>query len=110
MFLTGCSTVGTVMGGANGHQITDDRRYTIPRVYSGTASDVAFLRVGGEDAGLVFFDLPFSAVADTIILPYTLVTQSKHGNLYTTDGRKNAIQPSSKPLTDEQRYFLSHLQ
>jgi uncharacterized protein YceK len=27
------------------------------------------------------YDLPFSFVADTAVLPYTLVTQAKYGNL-----------------------------
>jgi len=36
-----------------------------------------------EDWALVIFDLPLSAAADTLVLPYTVVRQSKYGDLCT---------------------------
>jgi uncharacterized protein YceK len=80
MMLTGCCTVATLVGDATG-KFDCNPRYTIPRAYSGVAADMTFLRDGAEDCIICAVDLPLSAAADTIILPYTLVTQSKYGNL-----------------------------
>src|SRR5690242_14581963 len=80
LLAAGCSTVATVTGGVNGNFSCDDR-YTVPRVYSGVANDIRFMRAGGEDSFDVILDLPFSLAADTAILPYTVVTQSKYGDL-----------------------------
>ena len=55
--------------------------YRIPRVYSGAATVLCFLRVGGEDSGIVLPDLPVSFAADTIVLPYTITRQIKSGDL-----------------------------
>lgn len=79
ILLAGCSTVATVVGGATGN-FDCDPRYSIPRVYSGVANDIRFIR-SSADSGLALLDFPFSLAGDTLILPYTLVTQAKHGSL-----------------------------
>jgi uncharacterized protein YceK len=91
--LAGCSTVATTIAAAT-NKYDYDPRYTVPRVYSGVASDVRYMRAGGEDSGLPVVDLPFSLVGDTIILPYTIVTQCKHGNICTSDGSTNPPPPA----------------
>ena len=75
----GCSTVATTVAA---NKLQCDDRYAIPRIYSGVALDISFLRARREDSELlVVYDLPFSMVADTAILPYTIVTQAKYGNI-----------------------------
>ena len=31
---------------------------------------------------MLFYDIPFSLIADTIVLPYTITQQIKHGNIW----------------------------
>jgi len=80
---TGCSTVATIAGGLAPDKFHCDPNYTIPRVYSGMANDIRFLRDGSEDGGVVIWDMPFSLVADTLALPYTIYGQARYGNLCT---------------------------
>ena len=81
--LTGCSTVATIAGDRSPKNFICQRGCRIPRVYSGVANDICFIRGMTEDSGLLIFDLPLSAAADTLVLPYTLVRQSKYGDLCT---------------------------
>jgi uncharacterized protein YceK len=81
--VSGCSTVATLIGGTDPSRFDCDSEYTIPRIYSGVANDIRFIRSGCQDVGVVFWDLPFSLVADTLVLPYTCYTQARHGNLCT---------------------------
>jgi uncharacterized protein YceK len=78
LLLQGCSSVLTV---TNGDKIRCDPDSTITRIYSGTSNDIRFLAGNYQDKGVAFFDLPFSLAADTIFLPYTVVTQAAYGNL-----------------------------
>lgn len=89
-----CSTIATLSGGYKKQDLSGaeaekvfhcDKNYTIPRVYSGVANDMRFLRGNYQDKGLIFWDLPFSLIADTIVLPYTIYTQTSYGNLCTRD-------------------------
>ena len=80
--VAGCSTLATLDGDAN-KTFDCNTKYRIPRVYSGVANDVRFIREQGEDWMICIFDLPLSAVADTVALPYTAVRQSKDGDLCT---------------------------
>lgn len=86
--VSGCSTVATLSGAHNQQKGVSseyafrcDPNYTIPRVYSGVANDLRYLRGEYPNKGVVVFDLPFSFIADTIVLPYTIFTQINHGNL-----------------------------
>ncbi len=75
-----------------------DCRYPTPHIYSGVVSDIQTLTFpfscpcsGEGGLGFIIFwpvfiplsiiDLPFSAVADTIILPYSISRQMKYGNI-----------------------------
>jgi len=78
---TGCSTIATIAGGATGNFSCDPEYYIIPRVYSGVSNDIRILRGDYAGRGVVLLDLPFSTVADTVALPYTVVTQISKGNL-----------------------------
>jgi len=78
---TGCSTVATIACGVAGNCICDPDYYTIPRIYSGVFGDIGILRGDYAGRGVVLLDLPVSAVADTVALPYTVVTQTSKGNL-----------------------------
>lgn len=64
---------------------------TIPRIYSGVANDMRFItrREITEGVGVAVVDLPFSLIADTLVLPYTIVTQSRYGNLCDGESSKN---------------------
>lgn len=50
---------------------------TIHRIYSGTSVDVCLLRLddAGQAGAIAFWDLPFSFVLDTLVLPYTIYKQ-----------------------------------
>lgn len=81
--LSGCSTMATISGGVSPEKFDCDPNYSIPRIYSGITNDVRFLRGNYADKGFIFWDMPFSLVADTAALPYTIYTQTKYGNLCT---------------------------
>ncbi len=87
MASTGCSSVVTLSVGSSINEPNMDPNifscdeYAIPRVYSGVANVLRFLRGDYPDAGIVVLDLPFSFIADTIALPYTIFTQAIYGNL-----------------------------
>ncbi|MBL1274914.1 MAG: YceK/YidQ family lipoprotein [Ectothiorhodospiraceae bacterium] len=80
LLLQGCSTVATLS--ANEDNFKCDPPFKIPRAYSGVANDYRFL-MGKKytDEGLTILDMPFSFIADTIVLPYTIYRQVAHGNL-----------------------------
>jgi uncharacterized protein YceK len=77
----GCSTVATLVGGSSDNRFICDENYTIPRVYSGLFNDVRFVRGEYQEKGIVFWDIPFSLAADTVVLPYTMYSQLRRGNL-----------------------------
>ena len=60
----------------------DDAPRYVPRIYSGTALDVwaVVSNPPGQIGAFLFWDLPFSLAADTILLPYTTVTQIRSGS------------------------------
>jgi uncharacterized protein YceK len=73
----GCSSLGTVF---LSDRLAPDMP-CIPRIYGGVAADVAMLRSDMAEKELVLLDLPFSLVADTLFLPYTIYAQIRYGNL-----------------------------
>jgi uncharacterized protein YceK len=82
--LAGCSTVYTLVEGTNAAAFDCSSGCAIPRIYSGVAYDAWIIRNGAEEYGIAVIavlDLPFSAVADTVVLPYALVMQAEHGSL-----------------------------
>jgi len=83
---SGCSTVATLVGGAVPERYDCTDAQFVPRVYSGVFNDVAILRSDAADKGIVVWDLPFSFVADTVVLPYTVYAQIRYGNLCPREG------------------------
>jgi uncharacterized protein YceK len=79
--LCGCSTIVTLSLGDDTSDFDCRGDPFIPRIYSGIFNDVRFVKTGAEGAGFAFWDFPFSLVADTVVIPYTAVTQVKYGNI-----------------------------
>jgi len=79
--LEGCSTIATLVGMAKPEEFDCSTAPYIPRVYSGVFNDWRFLTSGTEGSTLVILDMPFSFVADTLVLPYTIYGQIRYGNL-----------------------------
>lgn len=71
---------------------------TLPRIYSGTLFDFrCFLRPEMHETqgigGFCLVDVPFSFIADTVILPLTIYEQIKYGSYAAskpTEGKKQA--------------------
>ncbi|WNZ55189.1 YceK/YidQ family lipoprotein [Microbulbifer sp. ANSA003] len=90
-----CATVKTVNPKDNqvdiAHRGQKSYCESIPRVYSGTS--YSFCLMNSEPSQTVntgstlnhipleAIDAVFSVAADTIVLPYTVMTQAKHGNI-----------------------------
>ena len=78
LFASGCGTIAMQMAYQEGGPDPD---WPLPYIYGGTSFDVVMV-VGGATSGneasiltLMVFDLPFSVVADTILLPLTIYQQ-----------------------------------
>lgn len=92
---TACSTFKTVAPDRGRVDITsqgyDSNCNKIPRIYSGVSYNVCLLNsepnsnsIGGfglMGVPLIFIDTVCSAVADTVILPYTIYTQVSDGSI-----------------------------
>jgi len=84
--VAGCSTLVTLNAGHDNKQFQCDAGAYVPRVYSGIFHDMQLIRRAkspGRVAAPVI-DVPFSAVADTLVLPYTIYRQAHRGNLCPT--------------------------
>ena len=86
--LSGCGTIRTVGGDPvalpvpkKGHESCQ----SISRIYSGIQYDYCFVNdddgTNWELWNLLFWDYPLSFVADTIVLPYTIVRQLISGDI-----------------------------
>lgn len=99
LLLAGCGTVNTAFRGdvVTGRNLKKYKTHctSIPRIYSGVAYDYCVLY--GEPAAIpssqfqhavpaVVSDFPFSAVLDTLILPYTIFRQVKDGSITISRG------------------------
>jgi len=75
---SGCSTIYT-------HNFSQENNdcstcSTLPWVYSGVMYDLCYTKY--PEAGLIIFlDAPFSFVADTVVLPYTIYKQYSEGSI-----------------------------
>ena len=88
--LCGCSTVGSLSpefrNNLRGNSEVSKRwsKCNLPSIYSGVALTYCIKTkdVPADDIGIILFlDLPFSFVADTLVLPYTIVDQIMNGNI-----------------------------
>lgn len=66
---------------------------TIHHIYSGSTLGICALSAsarspgsGGQGAGIMFWDLPFSVILDTLVLPYTIYKQATVGGSITIQG------------------------
>jgi uncharacterized protein YceK len=83
MLLNGCSSAVTLYSDVSHRDLSSENyHHTIPRVYGGTVCDWNELTSDDPDGLIAIFDLPLSAAADTVTLPYTAVRQSMYGNLH----------------------------
>ena len=97
LLLSGCGTVNSVMRkeGDTARELRLVKTYcqSIPRAYSGVAFDFCMLHAAPDPTGFlipfVLVDIAVSAVADTVVLPYTIYRQSADGNIsiYWRPGR-----------------------
>jgi len=92
--LTGCGTIHTVILGddvvkTKMNQI-ETKCDSIPRVYSGLSYDFCYIHARpvsthGEpptnSPPLIFFDMVFSGVIDTVLLPYSIYKQTQDGSI-----------------------------
>lgn len=85
LLAVGCGTVAGLIGHLDPERVACEEGAWIPRAYAGVCGDVALLRSDTAEKELVWLDLPFSLVADTLVLPWTLVTQILYGNLCPRD-------------------------
>lgn len=99
---SGCATtknVNVIENGAITHNYWNSRTHcnSLPRVYSGVAHNACFAlfaeRSHGEiyssfEAGGYLLDTFASAMADTLVLPYTICTQYQRGNIRVKDYRE----------------------
>ncbi|WP_300631525.1 YceK/YidQ family lipoprotein [Pseudomonas sp.] len=89
----GCGTVTTVFRGddVTVRELRGKKTYcqSVSRIYSGVAYDLCVLHGPPNSAGELslngvpwaMFDVPISAVLDTLVLPYTIYQQSADGSL-----------------------------
>ena len=95
--ISGCGTLNTVFREdvAATRELRKQKTYcqSIPRAYSGVAFDFCMLHAAPDPTGFlipfVLVDIAVSAVADTVVLPYTIYRQSADGNIsiYWRPGR-----------------------
>ncbi len=81
IFCSGCGTIITRSVGPN----WTPPEQALPRIFSGTLFDFAcFLHPEMHDTqgigGFCLVDVPFSIVADTVILPLTIYEQVRYGS------------------------------
>jgi len=94
LFITGCGTINTVVrdDGVARRNLKKINSYceSIPRVYSGVSYDFCTLygppgpgyglHTGAVVSGTIA-DFVFSGLLDTLVLPYTILRQSRDGNI-----------------------------
>jgi len=81
--LSGCGTFITQTNDFNEAKCSPNAPASIPRTYSGTILDIWTVAAdgpGGQMAAFLFWDIPFSLIGDTVILPYTAVRQMTSGS------------------------------
>ncbi|KTB87930.1 YceK/YidQ family lipoprotein [Pseudomonas syringae] len=92
--LTGCGTINTVFRADSvaGEKLTHWKSHcsSIPRVYSGVMLDFCELHAEPQttsayqprnDPAWVLLDMGASAIADTLVLPYTIYQQNQYGSI-----------------------------
>lgn len=91
---TGCGTVNTTFRddtvSSNKLARWNSHCDSVPRIYSGAVFDYCTLDAaprrstgfdGYPSASLIVLDMGLSGITDTLLLPYTIYLQSKHGDI-----------------------------
>lgn len=97
VMLSGCGTLVTQFDEKERYTFPGYRQRTVPQIYSGMAADLVYTKdiifgttgVNAEEQPSECFfspfylilDLPLSFVADSLLLPYTIPKQIRHGNI-----------------------------
>ncbi|WPN95981.1 YceK/YidQ family lipoprotein [Pseudomonas sp. MUP55] len=94
---SGCGTVNTTFrdDAIVGNKLARWNSHcdSVPRIYSGAVFDYCTLDAeprrstgfeGSPSAALIVLDMALSGATDTILLPYTVYLQSKHGDIKKT--------------------------
>jgi len=84
--VTGCGTIISQKGKDVFDAVSAESRQAFmctktpwwPRVYSGVVFD--FWALNDPVGALLILDIPFSLIADTLILPFTLYEQARYGS------------------------------
>ncbi len=78
--LPGCATIYTQNYSKNDNDVCETCM-DVSRIYSGTAYDLCYIASGSPMMLYNVIDLPFSFVADTILLPFTVYQQHDRGSI-----------------------------
>ena len=96
LLITGCGTVNTTFRNdtvaANQLKRWKSHCEAVPRIYSGVALDFCSLHAeprssiktdswGYPGLSLVLLDMAASGILDTVLLPYTVFAQDRHGSI-----------------------------
>lgn len=99
LFLASCASLYTLSDEADKEFSKPDfcaEDCTVHRVYAGTALDLCLLRTedSGQAGAIAFYDLPFSFVVDSLVLPYSLYKQlTVGGSISQPIAAKSACKP-----------------
>lgn len=118
LMLSGCGTLVTQFDEEERYTFPGSRQRTIPQIYSGTAANLVFTKdilfqttgTEGEEqkSECLFFpfylivDLPLSLVGDTLLLPYTIPKQIRHGNIWKSPPQ-TPLMSGGKPMKVENK-------
>ena len=88
LFLSSCMSIATLTEETSKKFDEPDNcpeDCTVHRVYSGVSVDMCILRTddSGQGGAIAFWDLPFSFVLDTLVLPYTIYKQVSEGGSFS---------------------------
>jgi len=89
MMLSSCMSIATLVDEDTQNMFNEPdscpEDCTVHRVYSGTSLDICMLRTdnAGQGGAIAFWDLPFSFVLDTLVLPYTIYKQVSVGGSFS---------------------------
>ena len=80
---SGCSTIHTQTGDPD----CDQSCWRVSQVYSGTAQNICCIsRCGSVGSSFAVVDLPFSLIADTLMVPVTIYKQFSRGSICESEG------------------------
>ncbi|MBL4827358.1 MAG: YceK/YidQ family lipoprotein [Spongiibacteraceae bacterium] len=101
--ISACGSINTI--GRSNQEVTSSLQQkegkcsSVSRVYSGVSYDLCVLNRAGKGFQFVeslqdryFYDIAASAIADTLVLPYTAYTQYKNGSIPVGSNNQGSLQ------------------